>query len=74
MATEVAPPPSATPPAAAPPPLLKHPYIGILGVFLGASVATVNARLLSIGLPDLRGALGLGFDEASCCPRSSIWQ
>jgi MFS transporter, DHA2 family, multidrug resistance protein len=68
MATEAATPPSTTPPAAAPPRRSKHPYIGILGVFLGASVATVNARLLSIGLPDLRGPLGLGFDEASWLP------
>lgn len=68
MATEVAPPPSITPPAAAPPLRSAHPYIGVLGVFMGASVATVNARLLSIGLPDLRGALGLGFDEASWLP------
>lgn len=45
-----------------------HPYIGIFGVFLGASVATMNSRLLSVGLPDLRGALGLGFDEASWLP------
>jgi DHA2 family multidrug resistance protein len=57
---------SATPAAA--PPRSRHPYIGILGVFLGASVATVNSRLLSIGLPDVRGALGLGFDEASWLP------
>src|ERR1700692_549101 len=28
----------------------------------------MNARLLSIGLPDLRGALGFGFDEASWIP------
>ena len=57
-----------TPTAEAPPPRSEHPYIGILGVFLGASVATVNDRLLSIGLPDLRGALSLGFDEASWLP------
>ena len=42
--------------------------MGVLGVFLGAGVATLNARLLSVGLPDLRGALGLGFDEASWLP------
>jgi MFS transporter, DHA2 family, multidrug resistance protein len=48
--------------------ITTNPYIGILGVFLGASVATLNQRLLSIGLPDLRGALGLGFDEASWLP------
>lgn len=45
-----------------------NPYVGILGVFLGASVATLNARLISVGLPDLRGALGLGVDEASWIP------
>src|SRR5215467_2687004 len=45
-----------------------NPYVGILGVFLGAGIATLNARLISVGLPDLRGALGLGFDEASWIP------
>jgi DHA2 family multidrug resistance protein len=44
------------------------PYLGILGVFLGAGIATLNGRLLSVGLPDLRGALGFGFDEASWLP------
>jgi DHA2 family multidrug resistance protein len=37
-------------------------------VFLGAGIATLNARLVSVGLPDLRGALGFGFDEASWIP------
>jgi DHA2 family multidrug resistance protein len=45
-----------------------NPYIGIAGVFLGAGLATLNSRLVSVGLPDLRGALGLGFDEASWIP------
>ncbi len=45
-----------------------NPYLGILGVFLGAGIATFNGRLLSVGLPDLRGALGFGFDEASWLP------
>lgn len=45
-----------------------NPYVGIVGVFLGAGVATLNARLLSVGLPDLRGAMGFGFDEASWLP------
>ncbi|MEI9976088.1 MAG: hypothetical protein WDO73_30940 [Ignavibacteriota bacterium] len=57
------------PPAvAAPPKPATNPYLGILGVFVGAGIATLNARLLGIGLPDLRGALGLGFDEASWLP------
>ena len=45
-----------------------NPYVGIAGVFLGATLATMNARLISVGLPDLRGALGLGFDQASWLP------
>jgi DHA2 family multidrug resistance protein len=42
-----------------------NPWLGIVGVFLGAGVATLNGRLLTVGLPDLRGAMGFGFDEAS---------
>src|SRR6201999_1040869 len=45
-----------------------NPYIGILGVFLGAGMATLNARLVGVGLADLRGARGFGFDEASWIP------
>jgi DHA2 family multidrug resistance protein len=48
--------------------IATNPYIGILGVFLGAGLATLNARLLSVGLADLRGALGFGFDQASWIP------
>jgi DHA2 family multidrug resistance protein len=48
--------------------LATNPYVGILAVFLGAGLATLNSRLLSVGLPDLRGSLGLGFDEASWLP------
>src|SRR5215475_2393816 len=46
----------------------KNPFVGSLGVFLGAGIATLNGRLISVGLPDLRGALGLGLDEASWIP------
>jgi len=62
--------PPVAPPASGParPQSSTNPYVGILGVFLGAGVATLNARLVSIGLPDLRGALGFGFDEASWIP------
>jgi DHA2 family multidrug resistance protein len=55
-------------PQPAPPPVTTNPYVGILGVFLGAGIATLNARLVSVGLPDLRGALGFGLDEASWLP------
>jgi MFS transporter, DHA2 family, multidrug resistance protein len=45
-----------------------NPYVGILAVFMGAGLATLNSRLLSVGLPDLRGALGFSFDDASLLP------
>jgi MFS transporter, DHA2 family, multidrug resistance protein len=45
-----------------------NPYVGIMGVFLGAGLATLNARLVGVGLADLRGAKGFGFDEASWIP------
>src|ERR1043165_5767892 len=46
----------------------QNPYVGTFGVFLGAGIATLNGRLISVGLPDLRGALRLGVDEASWIP------
>lgn len=45
-----------------------NPYVGTFGVFLGAGISTLFGRLLSVGLPDLRGALGLGIDEAAWLP------
>src|SRR5215510_16065567 len=45
-----------------------RPYVGTLGLFLGAGIATLSGRLLSVGLPDLRGALGLGVDEGAWLP------
>src|SRR5580693_6406888 len=47
------------------PTLTTHPLLGIAGVLLGAMVATCTGRLMSVGLPDIRGALHLGVDEAS---------
>lgn len=43
-------------------------YLATAGVFLGAGIVSLFQRLLSVGLPDLRGALGLGFDEAAWIP------
>jgi DHA2 family multidrug resistance protein len=48
--------------------LNQNVYVGTLGVFLGAGLATLNGRMISVGLPDLRGAMGFGFDEASWIP------
>src|SRR5437762_11646539 len=50
--------------------LNQNAYVGALGVFLGAAIVTLNGRLISVGLPDLRGALGLGIDDASWIPTS----
>lgn len=55
-------------PALVPAKSSTNPYLGSLGVFLGAGIATLNARLISVGLPDLRGTLGFGVDEASWIP------
>jgi DHA2 family multidrug resistance protein len=62
-----APPPTAPPPATPPVASLitTHPLLGVLGVLLGAMIATCTGRLISVGLADLRGALHLGFDEGS---------
>ncbi|MGA2850444.1 MAG: MFS transporter [Terracidiphilus sp.] len=45
--------------------ITHYPVLGVFGVLLGASIATCTGRLISVGLPDLRGALHLGADEAS---------
>src|ERR1700749_4599127 len=50
------------------PQLTTNPYVGILAVFMGAGLATLTSRLISVGLPDLRGALGISFDDASWLP------
>jgi DHA2 family multidrug resistance protein len=42
-----------------------QPLLGLGAVLLGAFVTTLGGRLSSLGLADIRGALGLGFDEAA---------
>jgi Major Facilitator Superfamily len=42
--------------------------IGILAVLLGGLLSTLNGRLLTVALPDLRGALGLSVDEGAWIP------
>jgi len=41
------------------------PFWGVLAVLLGGSLSTLNGRLLSVALPDVRGALHLSVDEAA---------
>jgi len=57
-----------SPSQSGPPQIKTNPYIGTLGVFLGAGIATLNARLISVGLADIKGANGFGFDEGSWIP------
>lgn len=42
-----------------------QPYIGTLGVFLGAIISTLSGRITTFGLADVRGALGIGVDEGA---------
>ncbi len=41
------------------------PLIGILGVIMGAGIVTLAGRMLTLGLGDLKGSLGIGFDSGA---------
>src|SRR5262252_1347333 len=43
----------------------KSPLLGILGVIIGAGVVSLTGRMISLGLADLKGGLGFGFDDGS---------
>lgn len=55
--------------AAAAPPRLRadtlRPYVGILGVLIGVTLANLGSRVTTFGLSDLRGGLHVGFDEGA---------
>ena len=42
-----------------------RPLLGILGVVTGAGLVTLTGRMLSLGLADLKGHVGIGFDEGA---------
>ncbi len=42
-----------------------RPYVGILGVLLGATMGTLGSRVTNFGLADLRGGIHAGFDEGA---------
>src|SRR5271170_5809826 len=72
MASQAAALPSPTPAqvakaiAGAMPSDLSHsPLIGILGVVMGAGIVTITGRLLTLGTADLKGSLGIGFDDGA---------
>ena len=45
--------------------LSESPLLGILGVIIGAGVVTLTSRMISLGLPDLKGHSGFGYDEGA---------
>src|ERR1700757_835771 len=45
--------------------LSKRPLVGILGVVLGAGIVTLTGRLITLGLADLKGSAGIGFDAGA---------
>jgi len=51
--------------AAMPSELSKSPLLGILGVIIGAGVVSLTGRMISLGLADLKGGLGFGFDDGA---------
>jgi MFS transporter, DHA2 family, multidrug resistance protein len=53
---------------AAPAPPANLPWLGIVAVLIGALATTLTSRLTSIGLADVRGAVGAGFDEGAWIP------
>ncbi|SFW70426.1 MFS transporter [Luteibacter sp. UNCMF366Tsu5.1] len=53
---------------AAPAPPASLPWLGIVAVLIGAVATTLTSRLTSIGLADVRGAIGAGFDEGAWIP------
>src|SRR5471032_755501 len=60
-ATAVAPTPAPTVST----PACDRPILGILAVILGAFISSLNTKLTTFGLADVRGALGFGFDEGT---------
>src|ERR1700759_53976 len=42
-----------------------RPLLGIIGVLIGAHLVTLAGRMLSLGLADLKGHLGISYDEGA---------
>jgi MFS transporter, DHA2 family, multidrug resistance protein len=51
--------------AQAPPVISVRPFIGVLAVLLGAVISTLDSRITTFGLADVRGAVHAGFDEGA---------
>src|SRR5260370_7222340 len=51
--------------AAIPSEISTRPLVGILGVLIGAGLVTLTGRMLSSGLADLKGHLGISYDAGA---------
>jgi len=51
--------------AAIPSEVSMRPLLGILGVVTGAGLVTLAGRMLTLGLADLKGHVGIGFDNGA---------
>src|SRR5229473_7427543 len=45
--------------------LSRSPLLGILGVITGAGIVTLTGRMLTLGLADMKGHLGISFDDGA---------
>jgi MFS transporter, DHA2 family, multidrug resistance protein len=52
--------------------IANRPLFAVVAVLLGAFLANFDSRLTTIGLPDLRGAFSLSFDEGAWFSTASI--
>src|SRR5208282_3427989 len=50
---------------AVPSDLSKAPLLGILGVIMGAGIVTLTGRMITMGLADLKGHVGISFDDGA---------
>ena len=51
--------------AAIPSDVSTRPLLGILGVVTGAGLVTLAGRMLSLGLADLKGHVGISYDQGA---------
>jgi DHA2 family multidrug resistance protein len=49
----------------APVPPTNIPWLGLLAVLMGTFISTLNGRLSTFGLADIRGSISAGFDEGA---------
>ncbi|MCG2669377.1 MFS transporter [Bradyrhizobium sp. GCM10023182] len=50
----------------------RQPLFAVAAVLLGSFLANFDSRLTTVGLPDLRGAFGLSFDEGAWLSTAGI--